>query len=424
MTIKETFVRLSFWRTACGPIVVLTLALAPVAWAQYTTTTLYNFGRFSTDGQEPGTPMIFDGSGNLYGTTSTGGPGGGGVVYELSPSSGGSWTETIIQTFADHGGPLSPSSSLIFDGSGNLYGVSYYGGSFDQGTVYKLSPSSSGWTATVLHSFTGGSDGALARGNVVFDSKGNLFGITDQGGGSTGCPSGCGTVFELSPSGGGWTSRVLYAFTGGIDGWAPAALTVDSSGNLFGVAVVGGDRGCPSGCGTIFRLQPASGSSTSYTFGLIYSFTPLGPAGYNPFSLVLDAAGNIYGTTIAGGGRCNPGCGDVFKLTKPASAGLWKASILHAFTGTYDCGSPVALSLDSSGNVFGSTGSGSFTSYGEVFKITPVSGGWNFAVLHNFVTDGGHPSSGVLIDAHGNLFGNTLDAGQFGSGTIFEMSPR
>jgi uncharacterized repeat protein (TIGR03803 family) len=169
-----------------------------------------------TDGAQPqGGDLLFDQAGNIYGTTQGGGSENNGTVYELTPSGGG-WTESILYRFTggnDGGGPL---SGLISDGAGNLYGTTVGGGAYGWGTVYELTPSSSGWLIYVLYSFTGGSDGEAAIGGVIFDASGNLYGTTN-GGGAGGCPNGCGTLFELSPSiYGGWTYSLLY---GEITSW-------------------------------------------------------------------------------------------------------------------------------------------------------------------------------------------------------------
>src|SRR5258708_3669115 len=227
--------------------------------AQYTEKVIYAFTG-QADGGFPYSNLISDAAGNLYGTTifggnSTGnecGGGGCGVVYELSPASGGGWTEKVIYAFAGGTDGAEPVGGLTFDGAGNLYGATSFEGSTacvplnSCGTVFKLTPTSGGgWTETVIYSFKGGKDGRIPGGNLVFDKSGNLYGTTAAGGGGTSfvcLGDGCGTVFELTPtSGDGWKETVLHAFTGGKDGASPAgALVLDAAGNRYGTTGYGG----------------------------------------------------------------------------------------------------------------------------------------------------------------------------------------
>ena len=252
---------------------------------------LYSFT--GSDGSEPFAGLIADSSGNLYGTTQSGGASGGhGVVFKLSPSG----TETVLHTFTGGSDGGIPRAGLIADTGGNLYGTTAGGGASNAGTVFKLSPSG---TETVLYSFTG-SDGSGPFAGLIADSSGNLYGTTQSGGAS----GGHGVVFKLSPGG---TETVLYSFTGGSDGGTPrAGLIADSSGNLYGTTQFGGP-GCGGvGCGVVFKLSP-SGTET-----VLYSFT--GSDGSGPFpGLIADSSGNLYGTTLSGG--ASGGHGVVFKLT-------------------------------------------------------------------------------------------------------------
>ena len=264
-----------------------------------TYTVLYSFTGGS-DGAVPAAGLIADSSGNLYGTTSSGGASGNGVVFKLSPDG----TETVLHSFTGSDGSV-PVAGLIADSSGNLYGTTSRGGASGNGVVFKLSPEG---TETVLHSFTGGSDGANPQAGLIADSSGNLYGTTSGGG-----ASGNGVVFKLSPAG---TETVLHSFTRGYDGANPqAGLIADSSGNLYGTTSSGGGSGCAgTGCGTVFKVSPG-GSET-----VLYSFTG-GSDGAGPAAgLIADNSGNLYGTTAFGGTspelECGTiGCGVVFKLS-------------------------------------------------------------------------------------------------------------
>lgn len=326
-------------------------------------------------------------------------------------------------------------SSLIMDSAGNLYGTTLAGGNFSCdnglgcGTVFELSPvSGGGWTKNVLYVFTGGSDGAAPAGGLVFDKAGNLFGSASQGGGGTNCNAGCGTVFRLSHTSAGWTEKTLHPFRGS-DGSDPvSSLIFDAEGNLYGTTSAGGElSGCGGGgCGTIFRLSPSTGFAVLYFFrGKADGSVPLGP-------LTLDGAGNLYGVTQFGGrigGACGPGgCGSVFKLT-PAS-GAWPKTILHNFAGVDGFYPNGGLVFDRFENLYGTVIDGGTHKYGEVFKVSAVSN--KFVELYAFTggSDGGSPSSGVIFDKSGNLYGTTnsgLANGCNGTeafcGQVFELSP-
>ena len=338
---------------------------------------LYNFTGGS-DGSQPYDGVIFDQAGNLYGTTTYGGlpecggyPGCG-TVFNVKPpgipcaTALCPGTETVLHTFtagSDGDYPYNV-GNLIFDQAGNLYGTTSNGGlpgvcdGFGCGTVFKLSPSGSGWTESILYSFTGGSDGGGPASGLIFDQAGNLYGTT-QGGGSGSCTGGCGTVFKLSPSGSGWTESVLYSFTGGDDGYSPVAgLILDSSGNLYGATVFGGE----GGGGTVFELTPSGGSWTLQT---LHSFAELsGPQA----NLVMDSVGNIYGTNFGAFGG-----GEVFKLAP--SGGGWTYTSLHNFCTEPNCtdgGFPASnVIFDTSGNLYGIASSGGADGNGVVWEITP-----------------------------------------------------
>ncbi len=287
---------------ACGT--VFELSQSSGTWTE---TLLHTFTG-GKDGENPYAELIFDKNGNLYSTTYGGGAHGKGTVFELSPS-GGSWTKTVLYSFkgSDGNGPL---AGLVFDTTGNLYGTTGRGGSSDKGVVFELTPSSKGpWTETVLHSFAGApSDGALPSADLIFDGLGNLYSTT-RNGGSGACTNGCGTVFELSPSNGTWTESVLYSFAGKPDGETLfGGLIFDGAGNLYGTTDAGGNKND----GIIFKLTPSNGG---WTESVVYSFRGFPKDGARSYAtLISDAKGNFYGATIFGGAY-DPGT--IFELTPP-----------------------------------------------------------------------------------------------------------
>ncbi len=253
----------------------------------WNSTVLYGFSG-GADGWEPRFgSLVFDQAGNMYNTTSLGGANGVGVVFEMSRS-GNSWTEQPIYTFSGPDGSQ-PYSGVIFDNAGNLYGTTTQGGQFNQGTVFKLSPSGNGWTEQVLYSFQGASDGATPTGALIMDAAGNLYGTTNNGGAGGG-----GTAFELAPSGSNWNFNLLYGFTGGPNCGPWGALNFDSQGNLVGTTVCDG----ANNDGNVFRLTNSGGT---WTYSSIYDFTG-GTDGRFPYcNVTFDSAGDMYGTAYGGG---------------------------------------------------------------------------------------------------------------------------
>lgn len=292
--------------------IALVLISGARATAQ-TETVLFAFGSADNiDGNYPSFNVTFDASGNLYSAA----PGGGfdgfadGTVFELTPSSGGSWTPKVLADFGVSSGH--PNGGVIFDTAGNLYGVTVGGGAYEGGVVYELMPQAGGgWTQKWLHQFGQGTDGSAAVGNLVFDPAGNLYGVT-RGGGTYGQ----GTVFELLPQAGGlWTEKILHSFSEtGADGGDPeAGVILDSAGNLYGTTLSGGaNQGHTEGsyAGTVFELTPAEGE---WIEKILYSFPQSKYDATGPFAgVILDTAGNLYGTTEGGGQYI--GNGTVFEI--------------------------------------------------------------------------------------------------------------
>jgi hypothetical protein len=307
------------------------------------------------------------------------------------PHRGKTWTETILYNFQAGKDGTHPQSPLDFDATGNLYGSTTYGGDMSCanenglgcGVIFMLSPSNtpgSSWTEKVLHAFRGGQDGAVPEG-PLFLKDGTAYGTTFQGG-STNCQDGCGIAFSVDRTG---QEKVIYRFAG-KDGSGPVGLTADGAGNLFGVT----DQGGHFGWGTIFELKPSSGGNWTET--VLYSFTGAADGG-NPIAVILDKSGNLYGITGSGG---NPndcgweppftGCGVAFKLTPPNGPGRWSQSVLHTFTGSTapqdpDGGIPRGVIFGKTGLLYGVTmiggtgqcytGMGINGGCGTAFQLTP-----------------------------------------------------
>ncbi|HTT83401.1 MAG TPA: choice-of-anchor tandem repeat GloVer-containing protein [Rhizomicrobium sp.] len=265
---------------ACGSAMQIAHGQATLMWT-YTK---------KVDGCPTGN-LALDKSGNAYGVTQSGGPNGWGAVFELSPS-GSSWTETILHAFAGEGDGGNPYSGLIIDKSGNLYGAATRGGNsgcggYGCGTLFELSPSQSGWNYTALYAFGGGDDGGSPVAGLMMDKSGNLYGATESYGANGG-----GTVFELSPSQGNWNFSVLASLTGTTG--PVAALSMDSLGNLYGTNY----RDGADNYGSVFEVSPSNGG---WTYTDLYDFTGGSDGGYPGGGVTLDAEGNLYGTTVLGG---------------------------------------------------------------------------------------------------------------------------
>jgi uncharacterized repeat protein (TIGR03803 family) len=283
-----------------------------------------------------------------------------------------------------------------------------------------LTPAAQAQTETTLYEFLAGSDGGYPT-SLIADGRGNFFGTNEVGSGN----AVNGTVFELSPSGTGWTLSTIYTFpkTGGPD--YPKGLVMDAHGNLFGVTESGG----PSLDGTVFALTPdGNGGWTETT---LHNFS--GPDGRGPTgNLIVDSAGRIYGTTSSGG-TCtaqSTGCGVAFELSRN-SQGHWTETVLHQF-GLVPTDGQIPLGglvMDSQGNLFGTTSIGghtgcSTTTCGTVFELTPANGIWTETIVHYFISkDGAFPEASLAIDSAGNLYGTTYQGGAHDAGVVFELSP-
>jgi uncharacterized repeat protein (TIGR03803 family) len=405
---------------------------APAANAQ-TYTVLHSFTG-GGDGGLPGTNLVMDRAGNLYGTTFVVGSDSFGGVFKLVHGRTG-WVLYPLYSFSGTDG--SSPRGLIMGPDGSLYGTNSGGGGGGScggggcGTVFRLAPPATvcksvdcPWTATILHHFTGQADGGDPLGALVYQD-GNLYGTTRFGG-----SAGNGVVYELSPSSGGWTETVLYTFNGGVnDGANPyGGVIFDSAGNLYGTTS-GGEH---LGTGSVFELSP-SGSGWAET--ALSTFGPYG--GSQPYSplagLIRDSAGNLYGTTNQGG---SSRLGTVFSVS-PSNGG-WVMTSLYSFNADYGDERPefASLFMDAAGSLYGTTpgdeGASPSNPYGNVFQMTPSEGGWSYDNLYSFTggSDGGYPFSTVIMDGSGNLYGTTNGGGienpqacNGGCGVVWEITP-
>lgn len=376
---------------------LIVLAVAVQQGQAQTYSLLYSFSG-APDGGNPYASLTVDAKGNLYGTTSAGGSSkacqwGCGTVFELDISG----KETVLRSLTNAHGGSSPRSALFRDSAGFLYGTAYEGGIPGAGTVFKVG---SRGNETVLHNFTGESDGGYPYAGVIRDAAGNLYGVTQFGGGTCWNYMGCGTIFKIAETG---SFSVLYNFTGQNDGEFPfGGLILDTSGNLYGTTATGSFFGC----GAIFKLDTAG------TLTVLYSFGP-SPDGCGPgASLIQDANGNFYGTTGVGGVY---GYGTVFRLDTTG-----KETVLYSFSGTPDGANPeyAGLVRDAQGNLYGTTLQGGTNGFGTVFKLNSAG---KETVIHSFTggNDGLMPFGGLISDSAGNLYGATTN----GRGTVFKITP-
>jgi uncharacterized repeat protein (TIGR03803 family) len=389
----------------------------------------------------------------------------------IAPQTAHSQTFSVLYTF--QGGPndgASPAGKLILDASGNLYGLTEYGGArtLGWGTIFKIDATTG--KETVLYSFTGGADGGYAYGGLVQDAAGNLYGTTSEGGNGSCGGDGCGVVFEFTTAG---KETVLYQFTGGSDGgspngdlvrdkagnlygtayWGPygyggvafkvnkkgnetvlhqftgfpdgefpvGGLIRDKKGNLFGTTSEGGGGACLfEGCGTVFQLSK-TGKET-----ILYRFLA-SPDGAFPYAgLLQGTSGDFYGTTYNGGDpSCNdlgPGCGTIFKVDVSG-----REKILYRFRGKKKEELPVGgLIADAAGNLYGTTAGdlefGHATSFGTVFKLDTQG---NETLLYRFTggADGCRPIGNLTFDSAGNLYGVASSCGANSDGTVFKIAP-
>lgn len=378
-------------------VLELVVVAIPQAHAQ-TFSVVHNF----TGGNDGGNPTNgFSAAGKvLFGTATSGGDFGNGVVFEINTTTG---VETVLHSFAGGMDGANPQGSLMHMG-GSLYGTTPAGGASGSGTVFKVT----GEKETVICSFAGGTDGAKPAAGLVRDAAGNLYGTTSAGG-----ANGNGTVFKLAPpeKGGNWAKSVLYSFGTGTDGSVPVAGVILRSDNLYGTTSAGGTYGY----GTIFELVPG----TPWTEKILYSFQDTDDGGVPYAGLIAGKAGSFYGAATEGG---TGGGGTIFKLTP--SGDSWTLIVLYSVPGWGISGSYRNVVLDASGNLYATTHCDGEYNAGTVYKLTPAGESWTNTVLYNFTggSDGLYSFSNlVLVD--GKLYGTTKYGGAAGGGVIFEVTP-
>ena len=387
-------------------IVCALLSLSSPAPAQ-AFSVIHSFG--PSTGSKPHSGVTIDAHGNLYGTTFFGGQNANGVVYKLSRH-GSSWIYSVLHEFTGSDGAQPVAKPLIAP-NGTLYDTATAGGMFQDGTLVNLRPQpnrcssiSCPWQATVIHSFALSSDGSSPVG-INFDPAGDIIGATLAGGGKSE-----GTIFKLTPSQGSWTFSLLTDFSGSNAGDAYGGVISDSQGNIYGA----GYYELP---GSIFEI------TSSGQLEVLYQFPFSGANGVGlDYGLVQDQAGNLYGMA-AGGGQL--GGGTVYELSP--SGGSWSLAVLHNFP-SFVLGAATgsaSLTLDAEGNLYGTTFANGTFGLGNVFKLTPSSGGWTYTDLYDFTgeADGCLPWSDVVMDASGNLYGTTEQCGSSGAGTVWEITP-
>ncbi len=406
---------------AVALLCALTVILTQSTKAQ-TFTVLHNFTG-GADGSVPFGGLILDGAGNIYGTASAGGFTGNnctatgcGTVFKLTHRGSG-WTFAPLYDFQGNSDGAAPYAGVTIGPNGTLYGTTILGGGDAGGTVFNLSPPAratgnvlGGWAETVLYRFScasNESDGCNpAYGSVIFDPAGNIYGTTYQGGAP--CDDGsCGTVFKLTPSGGGWTITA-YDFPGRDYGGNPlSGVVLDASGNLSGTTSY---DGCCAP--VVYQLTPAGSSwseSTLYTFAL--SANPQG-------GVILDGSGGFFGTTFS-----TDSPSTVYELSPTGAE--WTYSLLYNFSGSDNPGPESGVVQGADGSLYGTTcGDGTFGN-GSVFKLTPVQGGWTETDLYDFTggDDGACPVGGVALDANGNIYGTTAYGGSYSYGVVWELTP-
>ena len=358
---------------------------------------IYNFTG-AGDGASPFAGLVLDAAGNLYGTTGGGGPAGGGTVFKLTPSASG-WRFSRVYSFIGANGS-GPDSTLVLGPDGRLYGTTG-GGGLGDGVLFGLSPAAnilpsvfSNWMESLLYSFTGGSDGGSPGGSLVVDSAGNIYGNAAKGGANRG-----GTLYEFT-NGGIQILHAFPAFRG--DGNNPIGVVSGSDG-LYGITGSGGNMGA----GTLYTT--AGGYQVLHNFAFNY------PEG-SPNSLAADQAGNLYGTSIYSS-PCGVADATVFQSSPPGWDPVPLASIGPDATGLLSW-----ITTDALGNIYGTTNNDGAYFSGTVFELTCC---WNYTSLHDFggPNDGAQPMAGPVVDAQGNIYGTTSYGGTYGQGVVWEISP-
>lgn len=398
-------------------LVLAFLFLASVSQPAHSQTyqVIHNFTGEGSDGATPYGGPILDPAGNVYGTTNLGGSNADGTVYELSPN-GSSWTFNTIYNFAGGADGAAPGfGSLVVRHDCSLFGTTEGGGTA-LGTAFKIRPRGNPchkpdftWEEKVLHRFGHGQDGGQPTNGVAFDRSSNFYGTANLGGAYNN-----GAVFEVTQSSGLWTETLIYNFTGGNDGGTPVSgVTINAAGDLYGTTSFGGLYGT----GVVYELSH-SASESGWTQTVLYNFQGLSDGEYPVGGVILDKAGNIYGSTFLGGDN---GGGTLYQLSP--SDGDWTLTTLYSFSTYY--GPYNKLTLDAHGNLYGAANGAGANGLGSVFKLTPSDGSWTFTDLYDFTggSDGGQPYGSVAVDGQGNIFGTNVVGGSNNRGVVFEITP-
>jgi uncharacterized repeat protein (TIGR03803 family) len=412
----KTVTRLLLIFTMIATALMLTATLAEAQ----TEAVLYSFNN-TQDLSEPVASLIVDHAGNFYSTAEGGGTNQWGGIFELSPPAvqGASWTESILYNFTGGIDGALPEAGLVMDANGALYGTTAYGGT-GAGVIFQLSPPSKqgdAWTETVLYTFTNGSDGGGPTSTLIFDKIGNLYGTAHTAGASRG-----GVVFELTPPSTGsstWTYNVIHNFTSqpkSAGGYAPyAGLVAGPRGFFYGTTTAGG----ANNGGVVFKLAPPTNGQGKWVETILHAFNGIGDGTIPQAGLVAGKGGILFGTTLGGG---SSGLGTVYELIPPLTeGGSWTESVLHSF-GT-DASSPTSpVTLTSGGTLYGTVAKGGANYGGILFKLTPplVSGDpWVETTLFSFPSYI-NPSGLSLVN--GALYGTSEFGGTDDYGTVFELS--
>jgi len=395
--------------------VLAVLLLVTGALAQ-TENILVNFS--SSGGYEPMSPVMVDSSGNLWGATAYGGTDYSGTVYQVLNSSG-TWVYNTIWNFQNGTSDLCYPyyNGVVLDSSGNVYVAAPNCGAYEKGGVAELSYSGGVWSEKLIYSFTGAADGAYPYAGLAIDSKGVLYGTAYEGGGG-GCYGGCGVVYTLTNTNGTWKQKVIHMFKdNGTDGWYPySPVTLDSQGNVYGTTY----EGAGFAYGGVYELTKAK--KGAWKEKILHYFYGYPTDGCNPYSgVAIDKSGNLYGTTSSCGQYYD---GMVYQVKK--SGKKYTESQIFSFDYSdgyypFDYGT---VAVDSSGNVYGTAYYGGAYYYGTVFEL--AAGTWSYTDLHDFDyngIDGAYAYSGLAIDSNGYLYGTTEIGGSNYDGTVYQIIP-
>jgi len=404
-------------RVSCLVLTILSLAglcaTVPGAASAQALSTLINFN--NTNGQSPYGALFADASGNLFGTTLAGGATGAGTAFEVAKNTSGyASTPTTLVNFVSFMNGEEPLGGLIADANGNLFGTTFAGGAFDDGTVFEIVKTSSGYssTPTVLVNFNG-ANGSFPHASLIADANGDLFGTTSEGG-----VSGAGTVFEIVKTSSGYSSTpiTLVNFNGANGANPYGSLLADTNGNFIGTTLNGG----AFGDGTVYEIVKTT-SGYAGTPTTLVSFNVSN--GANPYAgVIADANGNLFGTTFDAGAF---GAGTVFEIIKTTSGYATTPTTLLNFNVANGQGPQSALTADVNGDLFGTTEFGGVSGDGTVFEIVKTTSGYATTptILVSFNgTNGEGPRGSLIADASGNLFGTTEFGGTLGDGTVFEIT--